>query len=68
MKHTSTDNLRVDYITEINLQFELRSRIQEMENTGATVGSERLKQLIINSQGRCQKLDEEIMSRIFKTN
>jgi len=66
MRSSSTDNLRSDYIEEINLQFELRTELRRVEETGETVGSERLKKLIENSQGRAQKLDQEIQGRYFK--
>lgn len=66
MRYTPTDSLRSDYIEEINLQFELRTELRRVEETGETVGSERLKRLIENSQGRAQKLDEEIQGRFLK--
>lgn len=66
MRYTSTDNLRSNYIEELNFQFQLRAELREMEETGETVGSEKKKVLIANSMKRAQEMDEEIQGRFFK--
>lgn len=64
---TPTDSLRCDYISEINLQFELRGQLRDMEETGQTVGSEKMKRLIENSIVRAKKLDTQIQERLNPT-
>ncbi len=55
MRHTSIDNLRVSYLEELNLQFDLRAKIREAQETGVTVGTDKLGKLLDSSMSRCRQ-------------